>query len=180
MFVASEFIPYVFQVLALMLEMHAEGTVSPPYLALFPHLLLPVLWSRDGNIPPLVRLLQAYISRGVRQIETDKLASLYHRSFYKRSNYWFLIWLLSYCLFFYISLLHIYLFAPCRQTSCHPFSVTGWLPYIRLRCDVVLEEGEYYQNCLCATVLSTITLVHNDMNSSYRSVDWYGLWSFLV
>ena len=70
-----EFIPYVFQVLALMLEMHAEGAVSTPYLALLPHLLLPVLWSRDGNIPPLVRLLQAYISRGVRHIETDKLAS---------------------------------------------------------------------------------------------------------
>jgi len=67
----------VFQVLALMLEMHADGAVSPPYLALFPHLLLPVLWSRDGNIPPLVRLLQAYVSRGIRQIETDKLASIY-------------------------------------------------------------------------------------------------------
>jgi len=77
LFVVTEFIPYVFQVLALMLEMHADGAVSPPYLALFPHLLLPVLWSRDGNIPPLVRLLQAYVSRGIRQIETDKLASIY-------------------------------------------------------------------------------------------------------
>jgi len=74
--VISEFIPYVFQVLALMLEMHGDGAVSPPYLALFPHLLLPVLWSRDGNIPPLVRLLQAYIGRGIRQIETDKLVNI--------------------------------------------------------------------------------------------------------
>ena len=72
----AEFIPYVFQVLALMLEMHSEGTISPPYQALLPHLLLPVLWSRDGNIPPLVRLLQAYVSRGIRQIDTDKLASV--------------------------------------------------------------------------------------------------------
>ena len=86
LFVVSEFIPYVFQVLALMLEMHAEGAVSPPYLALFPHLLLPVLWSRDGNIPPLVRLLQAYISRGIRQIETDKLASVHHHFFCRRSR----------------------------------------------------------------------------------------------
>ena len=84
LFVVSEFIPYVFQVLALMLEMHAEGAVSPPYLALFPHLLLPVLWSRDGNIPPLVRLLQAYISRGIRQIESDKLASVYRCCFSER------------------------------------------------------------------------------------------------
>jgi len=83
LFVVAEFIPYVFQVLALMLEMHAEGAVSPPYLALFPHLLQPVLWSRDANIPPLVRLLQAYISRGIRQIETDKLVSLLHNCFLK-------------------------------------------------------------------------------------------------
>jgi len=78
LFDVAEFIPYVFQVLALMLEMHADNAVSPPYLALFPHLLQPILWSRDGNIPPLVRLLEAYISRGVRQIDTDKLVSLYY------------------------------------------------------------------------------------------------------
>jgi len=82
----AEFIPYVFQVLALMLEMHAENAVSPPYLALFPHLLLPALWSRDGNIPPLVRLLQAYISRGLRQIESDKLVSLNRRRFFSKSE----------------------------------------------------------------------------------------------
>jgi CAS/CSE protein, C-terminus len=69
----TEFIPYVFQVLALLLEMHADGSISAPYLALFPHLLLPALWSRDGNIPPLVRLLQAYIGKGVLQMEADKL-----------------------------------------------------------------------------------------------------------
>ena len=76
LFIMAEFIPYVFQVLALMLEMHAESAISPSYQALLPHLLLPSLWSRDGNIPPLVRLLQAYISRGIRQIETDKLVSI--------------------------------------------------------------------------------------------------------
>jgi len=96
--VAAEFIPYVFQVLALMLEMHAEGAVSLPYLALFPHLLLPVLWSRDGNIPPLVRLLQAYISRGVRQIEPDKLAS--HHLFSEQ----------KFLMFKFMSLLFVYFF----------------------------------------------------------------------
>jgi len=88
LFIMAEFIPYVFQVLALMLEMHSDNAVSPPYLALFPHLLLPALWSRDGNIPPLVRLLQAYISRGIRQIEADKLVSLCHYCFCKKNpNY---------------------------------------------------------------------------------------------
>jgi hypothetical protein len=69
----AEFIPYVFQVLALLLEMRADGSISAPYLALFPHLLQPSLWARDGNIPPLGRLLQAYIGKGILQVEADKL-----------------------------------------------------------------------------------------------------------
>jgi len=56
--------------------MHAERAISAPYIALFAHLLQPSLWSRDGNIPPLVRLLQAYISKGVQLLEADKLVSL--------------------------------------------------------------------------------------------------------
>ena len=79
----AEFIPYVFQVLALLLEMHAEGAISAPYLALFAHLLQPSLWSRDGNIPPLARLLEAYISKGIQQLEADKLVS---------SMSWFALW----------------------------------------------------------------------------------------
>jgi len=49
-----------------------------------------------------------------------------------------------------------------------------------LRCDVGLEEGEYRENCLCVTVLCTIIMLHKDMNSSYRSVDYIGLWSCLI
>ena len=33
---------------------------------------------------------------------------------------------------------------------------------------------------VCATVLCTITQVHNITSSSYRLVDWIGLWSCLV
>lgn len=72
-FDVAEFIPYVFQVLALLLEMHNDGSISAPYLALFPHLLQPSLWARDGNVPPLVRLLVAYIGKGILQLEADKL-----------------------------------------------------------------------------------------------------------
>jgi len=39
-----------------------------------------------------------------------------------------------------------------------------------LRCDVALEEGEHQQNCLCATVLSTIVMVHSGTSSSYSLV----------
>ncbi len=55
--------------------MHTD-CIPDPYMALFPHLLLPVLWERPGNIPPLVRLLQAFIEKGANQIEADKVVSL--------------------------------------------------------------------------------------------------------
>jgi exportin-2 (importin alpha re-exporter) len=37
-------------------------------MELFQFLLIPVLWERPGNIHGLVRLLQAYISRGPQQV----------------------------------------------------------------------------------------------------------------
>jgi len=52
-----------------------------------------------------------------------------------------------------------------------PFTST----WPRLRCDVGLEEGKYKENCLCATVLCTIIMVHKGTCSSYRSVDCIGL-----
>ncbi|XP_039257797.1 exportin-2-like [Styela clava] len=59
----TEFIPYVFQIMSMLLEIR-EPPIPETYMALFPHLLNPDLWDRPGNIPPLVRLLQAYIEKG--------------------------------------------------------------------------------------------------------------------
>lgn len=76
-----EFIPYVFQVMSLLLEMH-KNEIPSSYMALFPHLLQPVLWERTGNIPPLVRLLQAYLERGASTIASaaaDKIVSSWGR-----------------------------------------------------------------------------------------------------
>lgn len=127
----TEFLPYVFQVLSLLLEIR-QDEIPAPYMELFPLLLAPVLWERNGNttvtsvwnflrlitmhtlimrvwsesgiqdiwstewilqltivnikytnsgplalisgnIPPLVRLLQAYIEKGSKRIiETKK------------------------------------------------------------------------------------------------------------
>jgi len=73
----QEFMPYVFQILSLMLELHTAGTGIPDaYMALFSHLLQPVLWERLANMPPLVRLLQAYIEKGGPQIAADKISGL--------------------------------------------------------------------------------------------------------
>ncbi|XP_029650427.1 exportin-2 [Octopus sinensis] len=70
----QEFVPYVFQILSMLIELQQNELA--PYMALFPHLLVPVLWERPGNIPPLVRLLQAIIQKGAKQIEPDKLNGL--------------------------------------------------------------------------------------------------------
>ncbi|KAG8250095.1 exportin-2 [Homalodisca vitripennis] len=59
----QEFVPYVFQILSLLLELHGPGQIPEPYLALYPCLLAPVLWERTGNVHPLVRLLRAYIHK---------------------------------------------------------------------------------------------------------------------
>ncbi|XP_072259360.1 exportin-2 [Pyxicephalus adspersus] len=72
----QEFMPYVFQVMSLLLEMHKDD-IPNSYMSLFPHLLQPVLWERTGNIPPLVRLLQAYLERGSNAISSsDKIPGL--------------------------------------------------------------------------------------------------------
>ncbi|KAG5184186.1 Cse1-domain-containing protein [Tribonema minus] len=63
-----EFAPYVLQILAQLLELRPTVTggasgFTPAYTALFPPLLSPVLWERRGNVPALVRLLQAYLRK---------------------------------------------------------------------------------------------------------------------
>ena len=75
----QEFAPYVFQIMALLLEANrpvrgdaansaatstADSAIPEVYLALFPVLLSPTLWERQGNVPALVRLLEAYLTRG--------------------------------------------------------------------------------------------------------------------
>ncbi|KAI9595046.1 importin alpha re-exporter [Syncephalis fuscata] len=59
----AEFIPYVIQVMALMLEMHSN--VPPAYAAMLPPFLQPALWEVQGNIPALARLIRAYISKDI-------------------------------------------------------------------------------------------------------------------
>lgn len=63
-----EFTPYVFQVLAQLLEFRPEGAgLGPAYTSLFPPLLSATLWEKKGNVPGLVRLLQAYIRRSANE-----------------------------------------------------------------------------------------------------------------
>ncbi|KAG6872821.1 hypothetical protein C0995_006303 [Termitomyces sp. Mi166 len=58
----DQYIPYVFQVLAQMLELHT-AEVPEQYRSLLPFLLTPAIWQQKGSIPGLVRLLEAYLAR---------------------------------------------------------------------------------------------------------------------
>uniref|UniRef100_A0A6P4FW59 Exportin-2 n=1 Tax=Drosophila rhopaloa TaxID=1041015 RepID=A0A6P4FW59_DRORH len=64
-----EFMPYVFQMLSVLLEVReGSGSIPEPYWALFPCLLSPALWDRTGNVTPLIRLISAFIKQGSAQI----------------------------------------------------------------------------------------------------------------
>ncbi|RZC37968.1 exportin-2 [Asbolus verrucosus] len=70
----QEFIPYVFQILSLLMEYTPIGSISDAYIQLLPCLLAPVLWERPANISPLVRLLSAFTVHAAPQIVAqDKL-----------------------------------------------------------------------------------------------------------
>jgi exportin-2 (importin alpha re-exporter) len=64
-----EFTPYVFQVLAQLLEYRPAGAgLGDAYTMLFPPLLTPSLWERKGNVPALIRLIQAYLKKAAREL----------------------------------------------------------------------------------------------------------------
>lgn len=60
----AEFIPFVFQLLSQLLELHPNGQGLPEaYQSLLTTLLTPALWQSRGNVPALVRLMQAYLTK---------------------------------------------------------------------------------------------------------------------
>ena len=64
-----EFLPYVFQLLAELLELRpspppGESALTEGYKSLLPPLLTASLWSRKGNVPALSQLVCAYLRKG--------------------------------------------------------------------------------------------------------------------
>ena len=66
----GEFLPYMFQILSLLLEVR-PSPIPEPYMVIYPLLLTPTLWERQGNVPALVRLLQAFIRRAPDKVTMD-------------------------------------------------------------------------------------------------------------
>jgi exportin-2 (importin alpha re-exporter) len=61
---SSEFIPFAFQILAQLLELHSPDALPPAYENLLGPLLHSSLWESRGNVPALVRLWKALLVRG--------------------------------------------------------------------------------------------------------------------
>lgn len=64
----TEFIPYIFQILAQLLELHAPNDLPNEYQALLGPLLSAQLWEQRGNVPALARLWKALLMRGASMI----------------------------------------------------------------------------------------------------------------
>lgn len=59
-----EFIPYIFQILAQLLELHPTDNLPQEYQALLQPLLSAQLWEQRGNVPALTRIWKALLVRG--------------------------------------------------------------------------------------------------------------------
>lgn len=72
----QEFLPYVFQLMAMLLDMRpapAPGAhaLTPAYQSLLPPLLRSEMWQRPGNVPALTMLMQAYLRKGCVWLATE-------------------------------------------------------------------------------------------------------------
>ena len=67
----AEFIPYIFQILAQLLELHRADDLPAEYAALLGPLLSASLWEQRGNIPALARLWKALLTRGAPMIAAN-------------------------------------------------------------------------------------------------------------
>ncbi|TPX31070.1 hypothetical protein SmJEL517_g05491 [Synchytrium microbalum] len=73
----AEFVPYVFQIMSQLLDLHAENGLPDTYMTLLQPLLTPGPWSSTGNIPALVRLVQSCLIKGAVQIvQQQKLQAI--------------------------------------------------------------------------------------------------------
>ncbi|CAI8607685.1 unnamed protein product [Vicia faba] len=66
----TEFFPYTFQLLALLVELN-RPPIPPIYMQIFEILLSPDSWKRASNVPALVRLLQAFLQKAPNEISQE-------------------------------------------------------------------------------------------------------------
>ena len=67
----DEFMPYVFQLLAALAEVDPKAPLPAPFQPLVGPILLPQLWEQRGNVPGLVRLLSALVTRSPTEMQQN-------------------------------------------------------------------------------------------------------------
>ena len=80
-----EILPYMFQILTLMMEMN-KGNAPEFYMSLFPFLLNAQLWERQGNVPAVVGLLRAYLRNCSQSVATAENVKSFLGIFQKLIN----------------------------------------------------------------------------------------------
>ena len=77
----------MFQVFAQLIELR-PAPLPGLYLHMFPGLLSPTFWERPGNIPALVRLLQAYLAKGGEAVVQNGRLVVRRASCWDAGNAW--------------------------------------------------------------------------------------------
>lgn len=67
----EEFMPYVFQLIAALLEKEPTKPLPPQFLSLVAPVLAPQLWEQRGNVPALIRLLSALVPRAADALQQN-------------------------------------------------------------------------------------------------------------
>jgi len=86
----EEFMPYVFQLLALMVATNPSSTLSARMQTLLPPTLDPSLWSSRGNIPALTRFICNVLPKGAEQIaaanKTEAILIIFQKLVSSKAN----------------------------------------------------------------------------------------------
>ena len=86
----QEFMPYVFQLFAALLEAHPSAGLSDYYKSIIPPILMAPLWESKGNVPALVRLLSVMMARGsesmVQNGQVEPILGLYRKLISSKAN----------------------------------------------------------------------------------------------
>ncbi|KAK1760500.1 CAS/CSE protein [Echria macrotheca] len=68
----SEFVPYVFQIFALLLELNPASDIPGDFKVLLDSILAPGPWETRGNVPPLSRFISAIIPKVTQAIVAEQ------------------------------------------------------------------------------------------------------------
>lgn len=69
---SAEFVPYVFQIFAMLLELNPTSPLPGNFKALLDGILAPGPWEIRGNIPPLARFISAIMPKATQEILAEQ------------------------------------------------------------------------------------------------------------